>query len=72
MEIHNNRNQISTGAAISFSIAGVIIVAILVAGALAWRSVDLFEHTLDGWVQDGSIHIEITDNQNLPDVLDHN
>ena len=61
MEIHNNKNQISTGAAIAFSFGGIIIVAILVAGALAWRSVDLFENTLDDFVREGVIQIEIND-----------
>jgi hypothetical protein len=61
MEIHNNKNQISTGAAIAFSFGGIIIVAILIAGALAWRSVDLFENTLDDFVREGVIQIEIND-----------
>jgi len=59
METHNNNHQISTGAAISFSLAAVIIVALLVAGALAWRSVDVFEGTLKDLVEDGTIQIQI-------------
>jgi hypothetical protein len=61
MEIHNNKHQISTGAAIAFSFGGIIIVAILVAGALAWRSVDLFENTINDLVEDGVIQIQIND-----------
>lgn len=54
------KGRISTGAAIVFSIAGVLIAAIIVGGMVAWKSINVVDD-LTSEFEEGSIQIEVND-----------